>query len=279
MRLAHGLGELIALDRRQCDLADPDAIAARVRELRPEAIVNAAAFTAVDRAEREPELARAVNGRAPTVLAEEARRAGAYLVHFSTDYVFDGAKRQPYVETDATRPLQVYGRSKLEGEEGIRASGCRHVILRTSGVYAHRGRNFVLAILARGRAEGRLRVVADQHGAPTWARDVAGVVAALLRLPTPPEGTFHAAAGGATTWHEFAREILRLAGSTAKLEAVTTAQYPTASARPAYTVLDSSKLAHATGIAPIGDWRARLSAFNDVEALRDLGGLAEHDRR
>jgi dTDP-4-dehydrorhamnose reductase len=267
----------VALDRAQCDLADADAVAARVREIRPTVIVNAAAYTAVDRAEREPALADAINARAPRVLGEEARRLGAFLVHYSTDYVFDGEKRTPYVETDATKPLQVYGQSKLAGEEGIRASGCRHVILRTSWIYAHRGRNFLLAILERARKDGALRVVADQRGTPTWAADVARLTADLLARRELPEGTFHAAAAGEASWHDFAKEILRLAGSAATLAAVTTADFPTASRRPAYTVLDSRRLPRETGLAAIGDWRERLSAFDQVEALRDLGRLPQHD--
>lgn len=250
----------------------------RVRELRPDVIVNAAAYTAVDRAEGEAQQAHAVNARAPQLLAEEARRLGAYLVHFSTDYVFDGAKRTPYVESDQPHPLQVYGRSKLEGERAVRAAGCRHAILRTSWIYAHRGKNFVLTMLQKARTQAKLRVVADQHGAPTWAFDVATVAASLLRLPELPEGTFHAAASGATTWCEFAREIFRLAGMATTVEAVSTAEYPTPSARPAYTVLDSTLLPRKTGIPAIGDWKDRLSAFDQLKVLRDLGRLAEHDR-
>ena len=250
----------------------------RVRELRPEVIVNAAAYTAVDRAESDAERAHAVNARAPQLLAEEARRIGAYLVHFSTDYVFDGAKRTPYLESDEPHPLQVYGRSKLEGERAVRAAGCRHVILRTSWIYAHRGKNFVLTMLRKARTQAKLRVVADQRGTPTWAFDVATVVANILRLSHLPEGTFHAAASGETTWCEFAREILRLAGLATPVEAVSTAEYPTPSARPAYTVLDSTLLPRNTGIPAIGDWKARLSALDQLKVLRDLGRLAEHDR-
>jgi len=163
-----------------------------------------------------------VNARAPQLLAEEARRIGAYLVHFSTDYVFDGAKRTPYLESDEPHPLQVYGRSKLEGERAVRAAGCRHLILRTSWIYAHRGKNFVLTMLQKARTQAKLRVVADQRGTPTWAFDVATVVANILRLSHLPEGTFHAAASGETTWCEFAREILRLAGMATTVEAVST---------------------------------------------------------
>jgi dTDP-4-dehydrorhamnose reductase len=192
--------------------------------------------------------------------------------------VFDGKKRSPYVESDAPHPLQAYGRSKLEGELGVRAAGGRHAILRTSWIYAHRGRNFVLTMLEKARTQAKLRVVADQHGTPTWAFDIATVAANLLRLAERPEGTFHAAAAGATTWCDFAREILRLAGSATAVEAVSTADYPTPGARPAYTVLDSTLLPRKTGIAAIGDWKERLSAFDQLKVLRDLGRLAEHDR-
>ena len=249
-----------------------------MRQARPDVIVNAAAYTAVDRAESDALQAHAVNARAPQLLAEEARRLGAFLVHFSTDYVFDGKKRLPYLESDEPNPLQVYGRSKLEGERAVRAAGGRHAILRTSWIYAHRGKNFVLTMLEKARTQAKLRVVADQHGAPTWAFDVATVAVNLLRLSERPEGTFHAAAAGATTWCDFAREIFRLAGIATTVEAVSTADYPTPSARPAYTVLDSTLLPRKTGIAAIGNWKDRLSAFDQLKVMRDLGRLAEHDR-
>lgn len=272
-------GDVTALDRKQCDLADTAQLVSVVRSTKPHVIVNAAAYTAVDRAEHDEGPAFAVNAKAPAVLAEEAKRLGACLVHYSTDYVFDGAKRAPYVESDATHPLQVYGRSKLEGERGIRAAGGAHLILRTSWVYADRGRNFVLAMLEKAKAGAKLRVVADQWGAPTWAFDIAALTAALLRLGERPAGTFHAAAAGVTTWCEFAREIFRLAGTGTEVQAVSTAEYPSGTPRPAYTALDSSLLERTTGVAAIGDWRERLSAFNDLKVMRDLGSLAEHDRR
>jgi dTDP-4-dehydrorhamnose reductase len=248
-------------------------VSAAVRAARPEVIVNAAAYTAVDRAETEAHDATVINARAPALLAAEARSLGAYLVHYSTDYVFDGAKRAPYVESDATNPMQVYGRTKLEGEAAIRASGCRHVILRTSWVYAGRGKNFVLAILARARSGAPLRVVNDQLGTPTWAHDVAALTVELLKLKELPAGTFHAASAGETTWFEFAQRLVRLAGLTAAVEPISTAAYGSPTPRPLYTVLDSSRLAEATGIAPIGDWGDRLVAFDDLEVLRHLGRL------
>lgn len=278
-RLLPTLGELTALDRRQCDLADASQIASRIRSLRPDAIVNAAAYTAVDRAETESDAAYAVNAAAPSILAAEARKIGAYLVHYSTDYVFDGAKGRPYVESDSTHPLQAYGKSKLEGELGIRAADCEHLILRTSWVYAARGRNFLLSILNKAKTEARLRVVADQIGAPTWAFDIAVLTAALLRLGERPGGTFHAAAAGETTWCDFARGILRLARSPVPVDAIATAEYPAATPRPPYSVLCSTLLTQATGVAAIGDWKERLSVLDDLEVLRHLGGLGEHDRR
>lgn len=258
-RLLAPVCELVALDSSELDLARPQAVAERVRAVRPQAIVNAAAYTAVDRAESEPELAGAVNATAPGVLAEEARRLGAYLVHYSTDYVFDGRKHSPYVETDAPAPLSAYGRTKLQGEQAIRAAGARHAILRSGWIYAERGRNFLLTILGKARSAPRLRVVQDQRGAPTWARDLAQISAALLLRDQPPEGTFHAAAAGETTWLEYAREIVRLAGIAVPVEPIASSEYPAAAPRPAYSVLDSTLLARTAGIAPIGAWQERLA--------------------
>ena len=253
-------GEVVALGRGECDLADAARVAAVVREAKPQVIVNAAAYTAVDRAEGEEALAFAVNAHAPGVLAAEARRLGAFLVHYSTDYVFDGRKRAPYVEADAVNPLQAYGRSKLAGEEAIRASGCRHLILRSSWVYAARGKNFVLTMLEKARAGAALRVVNDQQGTPTWAHDIALLTARLLDLREPPLGTFHATAAGATTWWDFAREIFRVAGLDTKVEPIATRDYPVKTPRPGYSVLDSSLLARGTGVPAIGDWRKGLAA-------------------
>jgi dTDP-4-dehydrorhamnose reductase len=250
-------GELIAFDRQGLDLSDPGSIRARVREAQPDVIVNAAAYTAVDRAESEPELASAINGVAPGVLAEEAKRIDALLIHYSTDYVFDGAKAGPYTEEDAPNPLSVYGRTKLEGERAIQASGCRHLILRTSWVYASRGHNFLLTMLRLGAERPELRVVDDQHGAPTWARDIADATVKLLAAP--PTGLFHLTAAGETTWHGFATEIFRRAALTPLVKPIHAAAYPTAARRPANSVLDTAKLRHATGIA-IPPWADRLAA-------------------
>jgi dTDP-4-dehydrorhamnose reductase len=234
------------MDRSALDLTDAAAIRARVRESRPDAIVNAAAYTAVDRAETEPDLAFATNGVAPGVLAEEAKRLGALLVHYSTDYVFDGTKVEPYIEDDTPNPLSVYGRSKLEGERAIQASGCRHLILRTSWVYSDRGHNFLLTMLRLGAERPELRVVDDQRGAPTWARDIAAATVKLLA--SPPGGLFHLTASGETTWHGFACEVMRQAVLTPVVHRIRSDEYKTAARRPANSVLDNGRLRAAAGI-------------------------------
>jgi len=254
--LENVLQPALATDRAALELADADAIRRLVREHKPDVIVNAGAYTAVDKAEDEPDLATAVNGQAPGVLAEEAKRLGALLVHYSTDYIFDGAKRSPYVEDDAPNPLGVYGRTKLEGEARIRASGCRHLIVRTAWVYG-RGGNFVRAILRQAERGAALRVVDDQIGAPTWAHDIA--LATALLIGKGAEGTFHVSAAGAASWYEVALEILRLAGRRIEVRAVSTAEYGAKAPRPRYSVLDNGKL-RGTGIAPIAQWRERLAA-------------------
>jgi len=245
----------VATDHAMLDLADVDAIRSAVRAAEPEVIINAAAYTAVDKAESEPELAMRINGAAPGVLAEEARRANALLVHYSTDYIFDGTKRSPYVETDPTGPMSVYGRTKLEGETRIRASGCRHLILRTAWVYG-RGGNFVRAILRQAEKGAALRVVNDQIGAPSWSRDIAKVTSDLLNKSA--EGTFNVSAGGSASWYEVALEILRLVGRKLEVTPVSTAEYGAKARRPAYSVLDTARL-RASGVKPIGDWRQRLA--------------------
>ena len=257
------LGELHAFDRAGLDLADPHRLASAVRELQPDVIVNPAAYTAVDRAEAEPDAAFAVNARGPGILAEEANRLGALLIHYSTDYVFDGAKTAPYTEDDATHPLGVYGASKLEGEKAIAASGARHWIFRTSWVYAPRGRNFFLTMLRLAREGKPLRVVADQFGAPTTAAMLArATVQAMARLSagaTPPaSGVYHMTAGGRTSWHGFAEAILREFGLDNPIAAIATSEFPTPTRRPSNSVLDNSRLAAAFGIQ-LPAWDAGLS--------------------
>ena len=251
------LGELAAPGRELLDLGRPDTVAAAVRAIGPDLIVNATAYNAVDRAESEVQACFAVNAESVAVLAQEAARLGALLVHYSTDYVFDGAKRAPYVESDPAAPINVYGRSKLEGERRIASSGCRHLILRTSWVYAMRGSNFVLTMLGLARERPQLRVVNDQVGVPTWARDVAAATLSALKRPEPVQGLYHLTSAGSTTRFDFARRVLQLAGLATPVMPVLTAVYPTAAVRPPYSVLDSSRFQQATGLR-IGPWDERL---------------------
>jgi dTDP-4-dehydrorhamnose reductase len=253
-RALPALGELIATDRSTLDLADADAIRRTVRKIQPELIVNAAAYTAVDRAESEPAIAARINADAPGVLAEEARRLRALLVHYSTDYVFDGAKPSAYTEQDSPNPLSSYGRSKLAGEAAIRKAGCRHLILRTSWVYGPRGRNFYRAIAAKAAAGERLRVVADQVGVPTSSRFLAEETVALLRQGA--EQLLHLVPSGSATWHAFAQEIV---GADVTVEPIATSEYPTPARRPANSVLDNRGAAAILG-RPFAHWRALLDA-------------------
>ena len=254
------LGEVIAFDRANLDLSDAATIRRAAQDTKPDVIVNAAAYTAVDRAESEPELADAINHVAPRTFAEEARRSGALLVHYSTDYVFDGETRAPYKEDDATHPINVYGRTKLEGEQAIRASGCRHWILRSGWVYAARGNNFLRTMLRLAAERSELGVVGDQTGSPTAAPELARATATLLRQGAPANEVFHLSAGGETTWHEFACEIFALTGrENIRVRRITTDQYPTAAKRPRYSVLSNEKIRNAAGIA-LPDWRVSLEA-------------------
>jgi dTDP-4-dehydrorhamnose reductase len=259
------LGQVRAFDRASLDLADPDALVAACREARPALIVNAAAYTAVDRAESEPGLAHAVNGVAPGILAEEARRSGAVLVHYSTDYVFDGSRRSPYREDDPPAPLNEYGRSKLAGERAIAQSGCRHLILRTSWVYGPRGRNFLLTMLSLAREREEIRVVDDQRGAPTSSLFLAGATArALAAIPREgvASGIYHLTAAGQTTWAGFARAIFERAARRPGFRAprvvpIPTSGYPAPARRPAYSVLSNRKFTSAFGFAPSA-WESQL---------------------
>ena len=262
------LGEMVALDRTGLDLARPESVGPVVHSIRPDLIVNAAGYTAVDRAESETQACFAINAESVGELARQAAQLGALLVHYSTDYVFDGAKRSPYVETDSTAPRNAYGRSKLQGESQILSSGCRHLILRTSWVYASRGTNFVQTMLRLARERPQLRVVDDQFGAPTWARDIAGATLAALDQPRAAEGLYHVASGGVTTWCELARSILALSGLDTPVVAIPTSEYPTAAARPSYSVLDSGAFERATGFQ-IGPWAERLGVcLSDASSPR-----------
>jgi len=257
-RVLAPIGEVIALERAALDLAVPDQIVSAVRSVRPDLIINAAAYTNVDRAEAEFEVAMQVNGVAPAILAEESRRLGALLIHYSTDYVFDGTKPTPYVETDRPNPINSYGRSKLEGERAIQASGCRHLILRTSWVYGMQGRNFLLTILRLAHELPELKVVDDQIGCPTWCRDLAIATARLIDAPTGTSATlYHLASAGATSWCGFAREILSAREIGTPILAIRSNQYPTAARRPANSVLSGARILERTGIA-LPHWKASL---------------------
>jgi dTDP-4-dehydrorhamnose reductase len=243
------LGEVIALDRRQLDLADPAQAAAVVRELKPQIIVNAAAYTAVDKAETEEPLARTINALAPGAMAAEAARLGALFVHYSTDYVFDGSATRPYAESDTVAPVSAYGRSKEEGERLIRDSGAHHLILRTAWVYGTRGKNFLLTMLRLARERDRLRVVADQIGSPTWSRLIAEATGALIAKTgtTPVHETLNLTSQNHTSWHGFASAIIQQGNKLGicpliPIDAIETADYPTPAHRPAYSVLSGEKL-------------------------------------
>lgn len=245
-----GLGELIVLGRDQLDLADADQIRQQVRAHRPGLIINAAAHTAVDLAESEPDAAFAINAIAPGILAEEAKALGIPLIHYSTDYVFDGSKPAPYTETDTPNPLGVYGQSKLAGEQAITAVGGKHLILRTSWVYSNHGKNFLLTMQRLLQEKPQMRIVADQIGAPTWAGSIANSTRALIerwQAGEPGEwGIYHLTAGGETSWFGFAQAIgehLREQGKAcAELEPIPSSAYPTPAQRPLNSRLDCSRL-------------------------------------
>ena len=264
------LGEVVALDhdstRLHGDFSRPEALAGTVHSVRPDVIVNAAAHTAVDRAEQEPDLARTLNATAPGVLAREARALGAWLVHYSTDYVFDGSGQAPRDETAATGPLSVYGRSKLEGEQLIQASGCQHLILRTSWVYAARGGNFARTMLRLAAEREQLKVIDDQIGAPTGADLLADVSAHALRtLQQQPQlaGTYHCVAAGHTSWHGYARFVIEWARSHGHpvkvapdaIRPTPTSSYPTPARRPLNSRLDTARLRAAFGLN-LPPWQA-----------------------
>ena len=285
LRLLPQLGEVVALGHNQLDLSKPTDIRRIVQEVRPQFIVNAAAYTAVDQAERDETTAQAVNMEAPGLMAEEAKKIGAVLVHYSTDYVFDGAKRLPYDEADSANPINVYGKTKLAGEQAIRGSGVPHLIFRTSWVYATRGRNFLLTILRLATEREELRIVCDQIGAPTWGREIAVSTAKILAQVigrgsmgssfSEIDGTYHMTAAGETTWYDFAKTILEEAARasrevswlveaslgrpliTKRIIPITTSEYPTPAARPAYSVLSNSRLVLTFGFE-LPDWRTQL---------------------
>ena len=265
--LAH-LGALTALDRQGMDLSNPDSIREQIRRLQPDVIVNAAAYTAVDKAESEPDLAMAVNGTAPSIMAEEAARLNALLVHYSTDYVFDGTKSSPYTEQDTPHPLNVYGHGKLAGEQAIHEHASRFLIFRTTWVYDGQGKNFLNTIKRVGAQRPELTIVDDQIGAPTWSREIARATAqaidSYLSRPDPEQinGIYHMTAQGQTSWFGFAQAAAKcglfagLAHPPA-LRAITSAEFPTPAKRPMYSVLSNAKLLKQFGIR-LPDWNLSL---------------------
>jgi len=272
-RSLQGLGEVVAVDRERMDLADFDAIRTLIREVRPTLIVNPAAYTAVDKAESEPELAMRINGEAPGVIAEEARRLGAAVIHYSTDYVFDGSKSSAYMEEDIPSPLNVYGRTKLAGEQAVQASGALHLVLRTSWVYGTRGKNFLLTVQRLAAERDELRIVNDQYGAPTWCRTIsdttAHIVAGLgarhrqagldVDLWREKSGLYHLTAQGQTTWHGFAQTIVAHWSTERKpvVIPITTKDYPLPARRPTNSVLSCRKLTEA--FCQLPRWDSALS--------------------
>ncbi len=289
------LGELTALDRRQLDLGSPDEIRRLIRGMRPNLIVNAAAYTAVDRAESDEPAAQAINAAAPAIMAEEAKQLGALLVHYSTDYVFDGTKRSPYTEDDPPNPINAYGRTKLEGERAIQRIGPPYLIFRTAWVYAPEGRNFLLTVLRLAAEKEELRIVRDQTGSPTSGREIAAATASVLSQicstangASPwigTKGIYHMTAAGETTWYDFAGRILDLAVGQSRggdwfraatgdrplvarrIVPIATSQFPTPARRPAYSVLANKKLSDTFGVS-LPHWETQLrSVFS--EGTRD----------
>jgi dTDP-4-dehydrorhamnose reductase len=289
-QLLPAYGDVIAVDRQQMDLSAPDAICRTIQEIRPQLIVNAAAYTAVDQAEKDEPAARAINAVAPGILADQAKRIGAALIHYSTDYVFDGTKETPYQENDLTNPLSAYGRTKLEGEVAMRDSGVAHLIFRTAWVYSTRGKNFLLTVIRLATQREELRIVKDQTGAPTSSRQLAEATAKIVSQLSGPKrdsiqhnlagvsGTYHMTAGGTTNWAEFAREILVSASDTIQNEnqpawlaralngspviarritPIASAEYPTAAQRPVYSVLSNALMEGTFGVR-LPDWRKQL---------------------
>lgn len=266
-RSLQGLGEVVAVDRNVMDLSNLDQVRDVIRTVRPQLIVNPAAYTAVDKAESEPELAYRVNAEAPGLMAQEAKLLGAAMVHYSTDYVFDGSDPSPRGEDDATGPLNVYGASKLAGEQAIAAAGIDHLIFRTSWVYGMRGKNFLLTMMRLAKEREELKVVADQHGAPTWSRTIADTTALVLAQAQAQtqagadwwrqnSGVYHLSAQGQTTWFEFTQAIVEAAGLSCRVLPIGSADYPTPARRPQYSVMSSERLV--SRFCHLPDWKQAL---------------------
>ncbi len=273
-RSLQGLGEIIALDRTQMDLANLAQVRAVIRDIKPDLIVNPAAYTAVDKAETEADLALRINAEAPEVIAQEAKKIGAALIHYSTDYVFDGMKSTPYVEDDPTCPINVYGKSKLAGEQAIQAAGIPHLILRTSWVYGMRGKNFLLTVLRLAQERDELRIVADQYGAPTWCRTIAdttahivaqfaGSGASLQERVQERSGLYHLTAQGRTTWYDFTKAIIEHESVSKKplVTPIATQDYPLPAPRPGNSILSSERLI--STFCDLPDWKNALRLCQD----------------
>jgi len=261
------MSQLVCVDFPEVDLTRPDSIRTWIKDCSPDVIVNAAAYTAVDKAETETALTMKINGEAPGVMAEEAKKRGALLVHYSTDYVFNGAKTSPYVEEDPADPLGAYGRTKLAGDLAILQAGCAHLIFRLCWVYGSRGGNFMLTMMRLAREREQLRVVRDQIGCPTWSRLIAETTSlALMQVRAPDRaaacsGVYHLCASGETSWHGFAQAIIDLMPAEEKkcrtVDAIASADYPTPTRRPAYSVMSCAKLERTFGLR-LPDWRESL---------------------
>jgi dTDP-4-dehydrorhamnose reductase len=262
---SRGGDEVIAYSRAELDVLDSARIREVVRHHGPVAVFNAAAYTAVDRAESEPEMADAVNATAVGRLAQVCRDLVVRLVHFSTDYVFDGSATSPILEDAPTAPLSVYGRSKLHGEEALLSSGAEAYLVRSSWIYGLEGANFIKTVLRATRERGEMRVVDDQRGSPTWARDLA--MASRKLLDVGPPSVYHISNSGDCTWYELARAVVDLAGIRARVEPITTAEYPTPATRPAYSVLDN-RAWRDLGEPPLRPWRDALAEFVQTNEQR-----------
>lgn len=278
-RSLSGLGEIIAVDRSQMDLSDLAQVRDVIRTVKPDLIINPAAYTAVDKAESEPELAMRINGEAPGVMAEEAKKIGAAMIHYSTDYVFDGSKNTPYVEDDPTCPMNVYGSTKLAGEQAVQAAGIPHLILRTSWVYGMHGKNFLLTMLRLSQERDELRIVADQHGSPTWCGTIADSTAAIVAKIVDAKnesdwlrqrsGIYHLTCQGQTTWYGFTKAILEAANIEKKplLTPISTQDYPLPAKRPAYSVMSGEKFIR--NFSDLPSWESALASCLQKKIFSD----------
>jgi dTDP-4-dehydrorhamnose reductase len=261
------MSQLVCVDYPDVDLTSPDSIRQWIESSAPDIIINAAAYTAVDNAETESTRAMKINGEAPGIMAVEAKKRGALLVHYSTDYVFDGSKTSPYAEEDAPNPLGAYGRTKLAGDQAIQQIGCEHLIFRLCWVYGARGSNFMLTMMRLAREREKLRVVQDQVGCPTWSRMIAETTALALKGTIPPakngprQGVYHLCSSGQTSWHGFASAIVELMPAEGRkcreVEGIGSSEYPTPTKRPPYSVMSCDKLARDFGLR-LPDWRESL---------------------